>query len=84
METAIDFTITILSFGVVGALSSALINVFKENLSKNKAKLLTIGFSLVVGLIGSWLFNSEYADAVVMVLGSASAVYGLILRDEKI
>ena len=80
----IDFTITIMSFTIVGALTATLINIFKDNLSKNQTKLFTIGLSLALGGFGAWLFQSEYADAVVMVLGGASAVYGLILKDDKI
>jgi len=79
----IDFIITIMSFTIVGGLSATLITIFKENLSRNQTKLLTIGLSLALGGIGAWLFQSEYADSVIMVLGGASTVYGLILKDEK-
>lgn len=83
IETITDFVVTLFSFGIVGALVSTLINVFKNNLTKNQTKLLTIGIALVIGAFGAWLYNSDYADAVVMVLGGASAVYGLILKSDE-
>lgn len=83
MESIIDLTITIMSFGIVGALVSSFINVFKDNLSKSKRKLLTVVISLIFGALIAWLYKTEYVQTVLFVLGSASTIYGFILKDEK-
>lgn len=83
MESIIDLTITIMSFGIVGALVSSFINVFKDNLSKPKRKLLTVVISLIFGALIAWLYKTEYVQTVLFVLGSASTIYGFILKDEK-
>lgn len=82
METFIDFIISIMSFGIVGALTASLINVFKENLTKNQTKLLVIGLSVIIGAVGAWIYKTEYADALLTVLGGAPAVYGLIMKED--
>lgn len=72
-----------MSFGIVGALVSSFINVFKDNLSKSKRKLLTVVISLIFGALIAWLYKTEYVQTVLFVLGSASTIYGFILKDEK-
>ncbi len=80
METTIDLTLQIMQFVIVGAFVSAVINTFKGNLSKNTAKLFTILMSLAIGVGIAWLWSTEYVDTVLMVLGSASTIYGFVLK----
>lgn len=81
METIIDLTITLTSFGIVGALASTFINVLKDNFSPNKTKLLTIVVSLLFGGLITWLYSTPYLYTVLFVLGSASTIYGFIMKD---
>jgi hypothetical protein len=75
-----SFITAVLSFAVVGALVSLIIEVCTAYLSKTASKVVTLAISLVAGVTLMFIFDSSYADAFLTALGAASTVYAFIIK----
>lgn len=74
-----------LAISIVGASLSVLVQLIKNSFGTtgNKAKLLTIALALIVGAGYVWLRSTPYFETVLVILGTASAVYAILLRGSE-
>lgn len=71
-----------IAIGIVGVILSGIINFAKKKwgVQSNKTKVLTVALSLIVGAGYVWLRATPYFETVLIVLGSASTVYALVIK----
>ena len=72
----------LLSIGIVGVVLSLIIELITKKLGSKKllSKAITIAASLIVAGLYVWARSTAYWGTVVIVLGSASAVYALFIK----
>lgn len=70
-----------LSITIIGAFLSVIIDVITSKISNPPiTKLITITLAVIVAGLFVWVKNTPYFQTVVLVLGSASIVYGFFLN----
>lgn len=71
-----------LAIAIVGAVLAVVVQGLKNWLGTDswQTKLMTIILALVVGGIYVWLQSTVYYQTVLIVLGAASTVYALVLK----
>lgn len=73
-----------LGIAVVGALLSLIIEVFAKNIKNQTiSKAITLILSIVVAGAYVWVRSTPYFQTVVLVLGTASIVYGFFLNKKS-
>lgn len=67
---------------IIGAILSIVVQIIKTQFGteSNTTKLLTLGLALIIGGGYVWLRSTSYFETVIIVLGSASAVYAFLLK----
>lgn len=72
----------VLGIAIVGAILSVVVQIIKDNFgsSGNTTRLLTIFLALFVGGGYVWLRSTPFFETTLLVLGTASAVYALLIR----
>jgi hypothetical protein len=70
-----------LSISIVGAIMALVIELILAKVSNPLvSKLFTITFAIIVAGLYVWVRSTPYFQTVVLVLGTASIVYGLFLN----
>lgn len=71
-----------LAIGVVGAIATGAIQLLKKRFGTDgiMTKFLTVAVALVLGSVYVWLRSSPYFETVLIVLGSSSTVYALLVK----
>jgi hypothetical protein len=71
-----------MGIAIVGAALSVVIQAIKNRFGteSGETKALTIALSLVVGAAYVGIRSTPYFETVILVLGSASAVYAILMR----
>lgn len=70
-----------LGIAVVGGILSLVIEVVTSKVSNpNVTKAVTLGLAVVVAGLYVWVRSTPYFETVVVVLGTASIVYGFFLN----
>lgn len=71
-----------LSIGIIGVISSFLINYIKEKWGTTGwgTKAITILLALIVGAGYAWLVQTPYFDTVVGILSSATIVWAFFMK----
>ena len=70
----------ILNLAIMGGLLSWFLEYVTKKFSKNEAKGLTIGLSIIVGGLYWWLSQTGSWESILGVLVSASTFYAFILK----
>lgn len=70
-----------LAIAVVGAIMSVVIELLMKNVSNPLvSKLVTATFAIIVAGVYVWVRSTPYFETVILVLGTASTVYGFFLN----
>lgn len=70
-----------LAIAVVGAIMSVVIELLMKNVSNPLvSKLVTAVFAIIVAGLYVWVRSTPYFETVILVLGTASTVYGFFLN----
>lgn len=70
-----------LGIAVVGGILSLIIEVVTSKVSNpNVTKAVTLGLAIVVAGMYVWVRSTPYFETVIVVLGTASIVYGFFLN----
>lgn len=82
METTISL-IDFLSLGVVATGMSLMIQFIKEVMPYASGRAITLAVSVAVAALYYFLADTGFFTALVVILGTASTVYGFLLKDER-
>lgn len=77
--TLIDF----LAIPIVATGMSMAINAMKDAMPEVSPKFLTVLMALVLGTVYYYLSGTSYFVSVLGILGAASTVYGLFLKEQS-
>jgi DMSO reductase anchor subunit len=70
-----------LAIAVVGVFLSLIIELVTKKISNpSLTKLITLVLAIVVAVVFVWVKNTPYFQTVIVVLGTASTVYGFFLN----
>lgn len=73
-----------LAISVVGALLSLTIEwIMKEVSNPLLSKVVTLVLAIITAGLYVWVRSTPYFETVILVLGTASTVYGLFLNKKK-
>lgn len=73
-----------IAIGVVGAVLSVLIEIiFKEVSNPLFSKIVTLILAIITAGLYVWVRSTPYFETVILVLGTASTVYGFFLNNKE-